>query len=331
MDLMRYILALGVVIDHYDILAGHSLWYVFTSYDCVGAFFALSGFLVYPSFEKKASLKKYLGGRARRILPPYFFIVLACAVGLAFVSSLTVGEYFASPGFWKYLASNILFLNWMQPDLPGVFDGAEFYMAAVNGSLWTMKVEWCLYFSVPIVVWFIRRYGLNRKKTVLAIIICSILYRWGLMALYESTGREVLEILSRQFFGQLAYFYCGVLIYFMKDEFERNLYKMMALGLVLYMLVALFPSINLFISPVGISVLVMSISLFKHTPGILRHRHNVSYEIYLFHFPLIQLLVLSGLNRLPVAASFSILITATIALAVLCHFAICLPFLKKRN
>lgn len=331
MDLMRYALALGVLIAHYNGLAGHSIKYFISSYDCVGAFFALSGFLVYPSYEKVLNLRKYCINRARRILPPYFFIVILCAVGLCFTSTLSWWDYFMSSGFWQYLVANLCFLNFLHPELPGVFVGNEYAVSAVNGSLWTMKVEWCLYLSVPLVIWFIRRFNLNRRKVVISIVLLSVLYRLGLILVFEQTGREIYHILSRQFMGQMSYFYVGVMIYFYKDKFQSHLPVMLCLGAILLLLAHYLPYGYVFLSPVAVGVMVMAISVINKTPDILRHKHNVSYEIYLFHAPLIQLLIFTGLNGLPVFWSFSILIVTTVGLSAFCHYFVCLPFLKKKR
>ena len=94
-----------------------------------------------------------------------------------------------------------------------------------------MKVEWSLHLSVPIVIWVINRFGLNRQKTVMVIIVSSVLYHWILISLYDHIGIGLLEILSRQFCGQLAYFYTGVLIYFYKYEFQAHLVKIFLRGL----------------------------------------------------------------------------------------------------
>ena len=331
MDLMRYVLAFGVLVAHYNELAGHSIWYLISSYDCVGGFFTLSGFLVYASYEKSPDFRKYCTDRARRILPPYFFIVILCALGLAFVSTLPLSKYFSAPGFWQYLGANISFLNWLHPDLPGVFEGADYRIPAVNGSLWTMKVEWSLYLSVPIVIWLIHRFKLDGRRAVRVIIIFSILYRWILMSLYDRTGIGLLEILSRQFCGQLAYFYIGVLVYFYKSKFQAHLAKMFWFGIILFIAVDYVPYGRIFISPFAVSILILAISLTKRTPNILRHRHNISYEMYLFHFPLIQLLIFTEINVTPTYISFTLLVVSTIILSVICHFSVGLPFLRKKS
>lgn len=331
MDLMRYVLALGVIVAHFNELAHHDVPFFISSFESVGAFFVLSGFLVYPSFEKHRRLGRYISGRARRILPPYLFIVLLCALGLVFVSALPALDYFSSSGFWKYLAANVTFLNWIHPDLPGVFEGPEYLTPAVNGSLWTMKVEWCLYLSVPVTVWFISRFHTSRLTTVCWIIVLSLLYRQCLMWLYDYTGSNLVLILSRQFFGQLAYFYIGVAIYFCLDRFKRHLAAMFGIGLFLYIIYPHIPSGDIFIAPFAVGLVVMAISLTEKTPGLLRHRHNVSYELYLFHFPLIQLLIYTGFNNLPVYYSFPVLLLCVTLLSLLSHFLLLPLFYRKKS
>ena len=315
MDLLRYVLALGVIVAHYNELAGHAIPFPITSFESVGGFFALSGFLVYPSFEKHPRLKEYLKRRARRILPPYFFIVIACAIGLVSVSTLSAGEYFSSGQFLSYLGANLSFLNFLQPALPGVFSGSEYMLPAVNGSLWTMKIEWCLYLSVPPVVWLISRYGWNRRITALIIVLLSIAYRLALQYVWENTGSGVAELLSRQFFGQLSYFYIGVLIYLWRDSFRKHTAAWFMAGLMVYLLAVNVPYGSILLAPFAIGMIVLAISLTERTADILRHRYNVSYEMYLFHFPIIQLSICTGVNDLSPWISFPAILFVVILLS----------------
>ena len=113
MDLVRYYLALSVLIAHFNYLTGFDIPWPTSSFTGVGGFFALSGFLVFGSFLKKRSVKIYLERRARRILPPYFFIVLLCAIGLVAVSDLSFSDYFQSEQWRKYMLANLSFLNFI--------------------------------------------------------------------------------------------------------------------------------------------------------------------------------------------------------------------------
>ena len=331
MDLMRYVLAVAVVIAHIGYLTGQDIPFPLSSFEAVGGFFAISGFLMYPNYLRHGNPVGYTKQRARRILPPYMFIVVACAVGLSAVSDLDPSRYFTSGDLFAYLGANLSFLNWLHPDLPGVFQGEGFVTSAVNGSLWTMKVEWCLYFSVPCFIWLAHRLRkVPLPYLALAVIVLSIVYRQIFTTLYISTGSAIYDILRRQIFGQLAYFYCGMLVWFLKDFFTRHIPLFLLLGVALRLLQPLFPPlVAIVVEPFAITAVVLGLSLIPSDIKVLRHRRNISYEIYLFHFPVIQLGVFLGIVSMGTAAMvcWSLIATSLLALAV--HIA--LERCMKRN
>lgn len=291
MGLVRYVLSLVVLYDHFRLLSGWesapSLG--MSSYHAVGAFFALSGFLVFRSYLNSKSLGDYMERRARRILPPYLTVVLFMALFCCTVSTLTPGEYFTSSGFWKYLGANLTFLNFLHPTLPGVFGDA--IRPAVNGSLWTIKEEWALYLSVPIVAWIIWKTRCRPLVAIGIIYVLSIAYRYYFDWLYDQTGKEIYEILSRQFVGQLMYFYSGVAVYFVYDEFKKyKAYLAVAVPLVLIS-GHYIPAYSYVLEPVAITLMTLLTSLCVPSMDFLKRYYNISYEIYLFHFPIIQLIV----------------------------------------
>lgn len=233
MDVVRYILSLGVLYCHVLFLTDSTLPTFNLSFYSVGGFFALSGFLMYPNYTRHMQPWLYVRHRARRILPPYFFIVLLCALTLWSVSSCGVGEYFSAPVFWKYLGANLTFLNWFEPALPGVFDSSGYVDSAVNGSLWTMKVEWCLYLSLPVFVWICRKLKTRFAYVAVTVILFSIIWRICLYSMYVGTGKQIYEILGRQVMGMLAYFYCGVILYFTRDQIQKRPWFWITMGLLL--------------------------------------------------------------------------------------------------
>lgn len=292
MGFVRYILAISVVIAHFNIIFGTDYSFIISSYDAVGGFFALSGFLLYGSFLRNNSIKNYIKNRARRIIPPYFFIVLSCAFLLVFVSTLDFKDYFFNIEWIKYLLSNLAFLNFLQPDLPGVFQSSP--LPAVNGSLWTMKVEIMLYCSIPIVLfvanWIYVKVRPHKSLILFIFIyIVSLIYRITFLVLYESTEKEIYEILGRQFFGQLNYFYSGVFIYFAFFKIKRLIRYVFPIALVLYILRSYLPYyLVLSYQPFVTAILVLGLSFFKGRISVFNN-NNVSYDIYLFHFPIIHL------------------------------------------
>lgn len=317
MDAVRYIMAFSVIMAHFNELLGFSIPWPITSATGVGGFFALSGFLIYRSYDRRPQLLPFLRNRALRILPPYFLVVLMCAFLLVFVSTLPAREYFFSTQWLKYLLANLSFLNFLEPALPGVFAGPQYVTPAVNGALWTMKVEWCLYLSVPVVAWICSRIHARRRHTLIfsAIILLSIawsvLFRW----LYAETGREAYEILARQFFGQLSFFYIGALAARKLELLLRYKWWILCgllIGIALmqtngYVRVALWPVVD--------GLLVIWVSMVGNWGKYFSRHDNVSYDMYLFHFPMLQLCIYSGVPALGCAPSFAIALGATVAVS----------------
>ena len=334
--MVRYVLALAVVIAHYNTLVGANIWFPFSSYMAVGGFFALSGFLIYGSYLRKRNLRSYVSSRMIRLLPAYFFTVLACAIGLVFVSKFGASHYFSSVAFWKYLGANLSFMNFLQPTLPGVFP--EFEIPAVNGALWTLKVEWMLYLSVPLTVWLISKTKNRATLTFFLIFLISAIYRFGFRHLYESTGQEIYNILGRQVFGQLTFFYCGVIIYYWYDVFMRYRWQLLSVSLILIIFPVRAYDLDILTDPAAFSTLVIFFSMCGRW-GTWEGKHdNVSYNMYLVHFPICQLAAYFGLK--PIAGlwgCFFIVVTATILLSVFMNYFIERPIqrffknVKKRR
>jgi peptidoglycan/LPS O-acetylase OafA/YrhL len=113
----------------------------------VKVFFVVSGFLVSESWCRDPSVARYLIRRALRIFPALVMvIVFSVLVAGPILTNLSTGGYFSSPGTWRYL-SNILFNpSYM---LPGVFE-TNVYPVAVNGSLWSLPVEFAMYLTLPL-------------------------------------------------------------------------------------------------------------------------------------------------------------------------------------
>ncbi len=334
MDAVRYVLAFSVVVAHFNYLCGFDIPWPVSSSTGVGGFFALSGFLIYRNFEQRPIIRHYVLSRTLRILPPYVLIVVLCAFLLAPFSTLPAREYFLDPGWWKYLASNLLFLNFLAPDIPGVFSGPEFVTSAVNGSLWTMKVEWCLYLSVPLVAALIR--ALHKKVPssswiFIAVIVLSIGYSLLFNHIYYTTGKEIFAILGRQVFGQLSYFYMGVLMYYHLDLLRQWKWVFLAAALTGLLIMRLLPESILIIKPVAESTLVIWVSMIGRWGHWFSRHDNVSYDIYLFHFPIIQLAVLLGAPALGKWPTFLICLAAVILLSFLSWNLIGKPFMKVKK
>lgn len=329
MGMVRYILALAVIVHHFNVIFGTGYWMPVSSYHAVGGFFALSGFLVYGSYMRSPSLGKYIKRRARKILPPYFFIVLACAMLLYFTVSAAARQNYFSAEWVKYVAANAAFLNFLCPDLPGVFENNP--LRAVNASLWTMKVEWLLYLSVPVTVWFVHKTGWHSRKVIAAIYLLSCSYRLWLHHMYDVTDNDTYYIFSRQVLGQLSYFYAGVAIYMSYNSFMRHKTAILAVCAVLLCGSQAIPYYAYFLEPLVIPALVIWFSMVGKWGAWGGINDNVSYEIYLFHWPVIQL-AWQYRHHLDLSAAVMLtaVIAATAALGCACWFTFGKRILRAR-
>lgn len=284
-DLLRLLFAAMVCLVHsYELSRiGELKWLAetFSSDLAVKAFFVVSGFLIFMSHERSSSLGSYASKRLRRIYPAYFTVIMLSALGLVLVSDLAPADYF-SMAWVRYVAANLAFLNFLQPTLPGVFEANR--LAAVNGALWTLKIEVMFYLSVPILAWLFSRFA--RLPAMLLVYCASIAYAAALTAFAEQTGRELFHELARQLPGQLSYFIGGGLLYYYLPVFDR--YRLRFLVLAAACLVADgFLPLG-WIEPLALAVLVVFCGLYAYLGNFGKYG-DFSYGLYILHFPVIQL------------------------------------------
>jgi peptidoglycan/LPS O-acetylase OafA/YrhL len=107
----------------------------------------MSGFLVTKSWLDAPRPALFLRKRVLRIFPGLIGALLVTTLVLGpLMSTLTAARYFSSGQTWRYLdANSLLFPTWL---LPGVFESNATH--AVNGSLWTLPVEFRAYLLVPL-------------------------------------------------------------------------------------------------------------------------------------------------------------------------------------
>ena len=141
-DLLRLVFAGFVFLSHLYALSLAPALEVLTlfvsSNIAVKGFFVISGYLVMMSYENSSSVREYAEKRLRRIYPAYAAVMLVCAIAGAFFTTLPLAEY-VSADLARYLAANLVFLNFLAPNLPGLFEGQPY--TEVNGALWTLKIE----------------------------------------------------------------------------------------------------------------------------------------------------------------------------------------------
>lgn len=289
-NFLRFYFAFIVIIGHLIEISGVTVFQpfapFFSTYISVTAFFCISGFLITMSYQTTPTLKAYFTKRAARLLPAYIFAILACTIFLSLASNYSLVEYFTHPQLFKYLAANLSFLNFVEPCLPGVFTSGNTF-CAVNGALWTLKVEVSFYLAIPILLYFVNK--IKRKYILMIIIyVLSVVYRLAFDKLGELTESGIYTMLSRQLPGFLSYFICGIALYYYFDIFIQHKLKLLILGIILFATERII-GIEI-LSPLGLSLIVFSVAFsFEKLNSFAKHG-DISYGIYIFHFPVLQVI-----------------------------------------
>lgn len=311
-DLLRLILAASVVFLHFDhlvhdpavtailkhteLLSGHA----------VESFFVVSGFVVYMSFDRTRDLKKYSISRFFRLYPVYVGVVLLVSLLPLVMSSCDGGDMF-SPTWWRYLIANLTFLNFVQNSLPCLFQGN--FDTTLNGSLWTLKIEVAFYAVVPILFFLVRRIG--GIPTLIFTYVSSLIYSSSLLALAEQSGSGLYETLAHQLPGQMSYFSVGIFLYLYYERVAANWLWFVPLA------VALLFLNQPWIEPLALGVLVIAVATAFRYHVDLSGLGDLSYGIYVFHFPIIQVFLQLHLWEEVPFALFAAVLAATFGAAFL--------------
>ncbi len=310
-DFLRFVFALIVVLSHIVDLSQHPdllfLKKYFDSHLSVTGFFIISGYLIAGSYVNTSDTRKYFVKRAKRLLPAYVFVVMAVAVLFSFISTQTIGSYFSSPQLYKFLLSNLSFLNFLQPCLPGVF-GSNL-LCTVNGALWTIKVEVSFYLVLPILIYFIHRF--NKKVWVFVLLyLVGLTYQIGLdeLAHVKPENSAFFEILQHQLPGFLTYFVAGIFLYYFKDIFRKYRNGLSLIALLVFV-IEYYINWEIF-RPMAMAILILYFATgFKFLNNFGRYG-DFSYGIYIYHFPIIQTAIALQLFQLypPFLVGFSVLV-----------------------
>ncbi len=312
LDSLRALAAIEVVmvhaLDHVDRNAVHSTgfvhWFrVYCSYghQAVGLFIVLSGFcLMLPVAKWDGTLRggawNFYKKRARRILPTYFFALAVCLLLLGtFLNQKTGSPWdLTFPVRAKDVVIHLLLL---QDALLGAGD-------RINYVLWTVAVEWRIYFVFPLLVLAWKKIG-PFTTTAAAIATGYVL----LVVLRPFPLHTSINGISPQYLGLFAMGMLGAGITFSPDERFAALRRRVPWGwaalaatvlLVFLGNVGFFrDKVSILDSFVGLWAMCLLIAA-GHTSETRLHRAlswkplafigTFAYSIYVIHPPLLQLI-----------------------------------------
>jgi peptidoglycan/LPS O-acetylase OafA/YrhL len=256
--------------------------YFLSSGTAVKVFFTISGFLIIMSYERSQSLKSYAQKRFKRIYPGYIVSILLFAAILPVVERAPY-EVYTSWEYVKYLLVNSVFLNFIAPGVQGIFDNNSLH--AINGALWTIKIEVMFYICVPFIAFSCKRQPFY---------VLAMLYTIGFLYPYIIENMGGRQVLSKQFPGQIHFFAAGMAIYYFYGVIATRIRVCVIfaiLGLILH-----YTGISNILYPLALAIGVYFFA-FRFPALDLSKIGDLSYGVYIIHFPIVQVMVSQGVFR----------------------------------
>lgn len=285
-DHVRLVAALGVVLSHTFPLTGHpeplaaiTGGRVDLGALCVSVFLVISGWLITQSADRRPDLWRFVRARLLRIMPGLVVVLVFTAFLLGPLVSTQTGYLRASEPYW-YVLKNVA-LYWKANALPGVF-AANPLPDVVNGSLWTLYYEVTFYGVIAMLMVTRLQRGWMAIAVVLAL---GFVYWYGPI---PYVGRRF-AFWSRLYLP----FGVGMVMYYLRTQIPIS--AALATGSAIGLAVSALTGIAWWwFSPVAIGYLVLSAGL---TPAATPLRWDLSYGVYIYAFPIQQLVASLGVRH----------------------------------
>jgi len=320
-DALRILAALAVIFSHsyallgvksepVNIVTGSLTAGTFA----VGVFFAISGYLITLSWERKPQAFIFLKKRVLRIFPALIIVVFFSVFFLGpVVTTLSLNNYFSNPQTWRYLLTISLYYLisggasvWT---LPGVFTNNPF-PNAVNGSLWMMPYLFSMYLIIPV----LGKAALIKKgRSIILLYLLAIL----LLPINAIHPLPFLGVISAYL---IICFSEGAILYLYRDKIRLD-WKIVLLSLFIWALSFAFShneAYLLFVSSLVLPYLVVYFA-FIPTPHVhkLTKYGDFSYGLFIYSFPIQQLFVFFFVTFLTPAILFGLSVIVTLPTAIL--------------
>lgn len=296
-DPLRHFAAFLVLFSHHFALSGRPEP-TFPSWDTLGfvavaIFFAISGFLMPQSFASAGDFPRFLAKRCRRIFPGLVVcsFIMVYVIGAAFSASELL-LYLLD----KYQAGTFLSFAVMQGrPIPTVF--SDFiYKNAINGSLWTLPVEFGWYLVIGAAL------AMNQTwKTAAVLLWLSAL---AVMTLSYAHYDVAFYGVPATFFALFGVsFATGALLSMTRATWMP--YRLHLVGVALLIFVVTRGVERQVMGTAGLALITVVVGT-SFQDKLIRGRFDISYGVYIYAFPIQQIVI----NRLVDSFWMSMIVSA---------------------
>jgi peptidoglycan/LPS O-acetylase OafA/YrhL len=244
-------------------------------------FFSISGYLVAQSWQRDPSIVRFLIRRSLRIFPALFVctVLSVCVLG-PLLTEVSQAEYWKSEHTRGYFTNIYLYITYY---LPGVFTTNKI-PNAVNGSLWSLPVEFGMYLLIAI-IGFARapKWGVLAAALVFMALSSGWAFQATEMLVFYRTDMRQLVLCG-------VYFFVGACIYqFKLDRFFNLTYALAAV--IVWLALSRWIVVFIMASWVFLPFIVLAFGTAKNSPLARVTPWDFSYGIYIYAFPIQQTIV----------------------------------------
>jgi peptidoglycan/LPS O-acetylase OafA/YrhL len=261
-------------------------------------------------------MSAYFLKRAARIYPA----LAVCAVLMVFA----VGSMESVGGGMDFVFSRDSILALAKVLCFGPADIAQLtqgfiFSGSLNGSLWTLKIEVLMYLLIAV--------GLFVRPSV--VVPIAMLAGFVAVRLYcQSSGNDLTQKLGVYALAAIAFCVGSILHFLASGSKSTRLGLLASAAVVLAVALKLGGAFAPILATISFSVILITLAL-STRDRIIRGRFDASYGIYLYAFPVQQLVInLSGLSFYP---SMFLSVLITVFLGVLSWFVVERPAIRAAS
>lgn len=316
-DLIRHFAALLVLYSHHfalSRLAEPTLFHWDTfGFVAVVIFFAISGYFMPASFTRSGNFAVFMAKRCRRIFPGLIVcsLLMAYLIGGLFTPESTLSYLFSFSTF----KTSILYVSFMGGPIPGVF--SDFLCKdAINGSLWTLPVEFASYIIIAVVLSY-----MNSWKSVLPLLFSCVVITMILAKTGKNYGFYSIPLNYLALFG--IAFTAGALMSMTQEHWYVHRIYLASAAIILLIVLQGRPEMQV-LGTLSLAALTILIGVSFQDKWI-NGRFDLSYGIYIYAFPIQQMVINLLTQHFWFSMAISVLLT--IGVAYLSYHFVERPFL----
>ncbi|MBS3180158.1 MULTISPECIES: acyltransferase family protein [unclassified Pseudoclavibacter] len=319
LNFVRLCLAAAVILGHSWLVGGFDdSPFPKLGWWAVNGFFAISGYLIAGS-RLRTRFLAFIWRRALRILPAFWVCLIVTAAVVAPVSTLLSGETPDVASAFSYVLRNFA-LSVQQTGIDGTLDTVP-AQGIWNGSLWTLAYEFGAYLfaGAVLTIAVVRR----RTAWVLGAMLVGVSLIYPFVMRVLDNDNLVIENILRL----IGFFLAGMFLYVVGDRISLKTGPFLV-SVTVFVALALF-GLDDYFGQVPLAHALLWLGARMRVP--LGRENDISYGLYIWAWPVQQLLVLAGAQALGPWVSALLALVCTLPLAWLSWKGVEEPAMRLRH